>query len=243
MNKIFLSFIGIMIPFIGTTLGSGFVFFLKSKLNIKIEKLLMGFTIGVMLSASIFSLLIPSIELSNSYIKVSIGFILGFLFLIIINLIVSKIESNKLDMLMLSVTIHNIPEGMAVGVCFAGFLSMNSSISIIECMLLSICIAIQNIPEGMVISMPLKLKNKTKLESFIYGVLSGVVEPLFAFITILLLDYVVPLLPYFLSFASSAMIYVIIEELVPSMDENKSILGIIGVLIGFLIMMILDLAI
>ena len=239
MSKVLISIIGIMIPFIGTTLGSSFVFFLKKELNKKIEKVLIGFAIGVMLSASIFSLLIPSISLSNnSWIKPSIGFILGFLFLIITN----KIENKKIDMLMFSVTLHNIPEGMAVGVCFAGFLSNNSSISLIECMILSLGIALQNIPEGSIISMPLISKGKTKFKSFILGMMSGIVEPVFGFITIILLKIVVPLLPYLLSFASSAMIYVIISELIPSMNEDENNFGLTGVLIGFVIMMILDLS-
>ena len=146
-------------------------------------------------------------------------------------------------MLLFSVTLHNIPEGMAVGVCFAGFLAGNAGIDLLEAMLLAIGIAIQNIPEGAIISMPLKIEGKSKKKSFIYGVLSGIVEPISAFITMLLLNIIVPLLPYLLSFAAGAMIYVVIEELVPEIHMgNKSKLGVIGVTIGFIIMMILDVA-
>ena len=238
MNKIINCFLGIIIPLIGTTIGSSLVFFISKKLNKKIENLLIGLSIGIMLAASIFSLLIPSIEIAQernilSYIPASIGLILGFIFLISINKITKRLNDKKMDMLMFSVTIHNIPEG------FAGYLT-ESNISLMECMLLSIGIALQNRPEGSIISIPLLLKDKTKFKSFVYGFLSGVVEPLFAFLTILLLNIVVPLLPYLLAFASGAMIYVIIEELVPSMNKNDY--GLLGVLIGFIIMMILDLS-
>ncbi|MBR4177872.1 MAG: ZIP family metal transporter [Bacilli bacterium] len=228
------SVIGILIPFIGTSIGSALVFFLKDKINNKLNKMMIGFAIGVMLSSSIFSLLIPSIEMSNNAIIVSIGFILGFLFLIIINKI-----NFKSDKLILSVTIHNIPEGMAVGVCFAGYLSNSSLISLSASFALAIGIALQNIPEGAIISLPLKIKGSSKIKSFIYGVLSGIVEPIASIITIVILNSVVKTLPYLLSFASGAMIYVIFDELVYEMD-NKNNIGIIGILIGFLIMMILD---
>jgi len=236
------SLLGILIPLVGTSLGSAFVFFLKSKINNKINKLMIGFAIGVMLAASIFSLLIPSIEMSKiKYLSPSIGFACGFIFLIIINTIVNKLENNKkIDMLIFSVTLHNIPEGMAVGVCFAGYLLNSDMITLTACMLLSLGIAIQNIPEGAIISMPLRLKGKSKTKSFIYGVLSGIVEPIFSLITVLLLDLIVPILPYLLSFASGAMMHVVIEELIPEMHEGKSNYGIIGVLIGFIVMMILD---
>ena len=247
MSNFLYCVLGIMIPFIGTSLGSSFVFFLKEKLNKNIEKLLIGFAIGVMIAASIWSLLIPSINLSNnmgklSFIPASIGFIVGIVFLIVINKVSDRFEKNgKIDMLLFSVTIHNIPEGMAVGVIFAGFLSKTGSVSLIDAMLLSLGIALQNIPEGAIISMPLKLKGKNKCKSFIYGMLSGIVEPIFAFITIVLLNLVVPLLPYLLSFAAGAMMHVVIEELVPQMHENKNgSVGIIGVMLGFVIMMILD---
>ena len=226
------SLLGILIPFIGTSLGSSFVFFLKDKVNDKTNRLMIGFAIGVMLASSIFSLLIPSIETSHeNAIVVSIGFIMGFIFLILINKI--NIKSDKL---MLGVTIHNIPEGMAVGVCFAGYLT--NIISLSSAMILSLGIAIQNIPEGSIISMPLKSKGNSKSKSFIYGVLSGIVEPIASLITILMLNIVVPILPILLSFASGAMIYVIFDELIYELDNDNY--GIYGILIGFLIMMILD---
>ncbi len=246
MNKYLISLIGIIIPFIGTTLGSSFVFFLRNKLNIKVEKVLIGFAIGVMLSASFFSLLIPSIEMASEmniikWIPASIGFILGIVFLIVINSITSKVSNKKIDMLMFSVTIHNIPEGMAVGVIFASFLSNTTNVALIEAFILSISIALQNIPEGSIISLPYKMKGNSKTKSFIYGMLSGIVEPIFSILTIILLNVVVPLLPYLLSFAAVAMIYVIIDELVYEMNkECKSNCGMIGFLLGFVIMLILD---
>ena len=233
MNLIY-SLIGIIIPFIGTSLGSSFVFVLKDKLNFKIEKLIIGFAIGVMFASSIWSLILPSIEMSKNIIPTVVGLTSGFLFLIIIN----KITDNN-DTLMFSVTLHNIPEGMAVGVCFAGYLV--SSVTLVSAFLLSIGIALQNIPEGAIISIPLKLKGENKYRSFIYGVLSGIVEPIASILTIILLKLIVPLLPYLLSFAAGCMIFVCIEELVPRMHEkDNSSYGIIGVLIGFLLMMILD---
>ena len=249
MNNIFFCIIGIIIPFIGTAFGSSFVFFLKNSINDKIQKCMIGFAIGVMLSASIWSLIIPSIEMAKEnniieWIPASVGFVLGFIFLIIINKIVDKNKTkNSFDMLMFSVTLHNIPEGMAVGVCYASFLLTKSNISLINSTLLSIGIALQNIPEGAIISLPLKIKGNSKKKSFNYGVLSGIVEPISALITIVLLNYIVPLLPYLLSFAAGAMIHVIIEELVPEMqDNNKSSYGIISVAIGFILMMILDIS-
>ena len=230
--------LGILIPLFGTSIGSSFVFFLRNELNDNVHKLMIGFSIGVMLASSFFSLLLPSIELTNnSWIPCSVGFIFGFLFLIVISKIANIYDSY--NMLMFSVTLHNIPEGMAVGVAFAG--SLVGSITFLEALLLSIGIAIQNIPEGSIISIPLKVKGLSKLKSFYYGFLSGVVEPLFSLITILLLNYIVPILPYLLSFASGAMIYVIFEELSVQIHENNnSFYGIIGIVIGFVLMMILD---
>ena len=239
MNDFLYAIIGIIIPFIGTSIGSSFVFFIKNEFNKKIEKLLIGFAIGVMISASFFSLIIPSIELSSNYkyiwLPTSIGFALGFVFLIFIK----KYTSHK-DMLSLSVLLHNLPEGMAVGVVFASFLS--GGICLMEAFIVSLGIAIQNIPEGSIISMPQMIKGKTKGKSFINGVLSGMVEPISAFITILLTKLVVPFMPYFLSFAAGCMIFVVINELSFEMHEEKNQTGIIGVMIGFIIMMILDIA-
>lgn len=250
MSDLLYSIFGILIPFLGTTLGSFFVFFLKNKINNTINKIMIGFAIGVMLAASIWSLILPSINLAFKQgliasLPASIGLMFGVLFLIIINYYADNLKhkenDKKINMLLFSVTLHNIPEGMAVGVCFAGFLSGDANIILLEAMLLAIGIAIQNIPEGAIISIPLKMKGLSRKKSFLYGVLSGIVEPIAALTTILLIKIVVPILPYLLSFAAGAMIYVAIEELVPEMhQESKSPWGIIGVIIGFIIMMSLD---
>ena len=252
MNDLLYSIAGIMIPFIGTSLGSSLVFFLKKTMNEKVQKMIVGFAAGVMIAASVWSLILPAVEMAEkqgviTWIPATIGFVAGVVFLLITNHIAENIEKKqngkKLNMLLFSVTLHNIPEGMAVGVCFAGFLAGNAGIGLFEAMLLAIGIAIQNIPEGAIISMPLKMEGQSKKDAFMYGVLSGVVEPISAFITILLLNIIVPLLPYLLSFAAGAMIYVVIEELVPEIHTgNKSKLGVIGVTIGFVIMMVLDIA-
>ena len=252
MENILYSIAGILIPFVGTSLGSCLVFFLKKNMNEKFQKMIVGFAAGVMIAASVWSLILPSVEMAEvqgniPWLPATIGLVAGIIFLIIINKCAEKIESKtnkkKLNMLLFSVTLHNIPEGMAVGVCFAGFLSGNVGITLFEAMILSIGIAIQNIPEGAIISIPLKMESESKGKAFLYGVLSGVVEPIAAIITLLLINIVVPLLPYLLSFAAGAMIYVVVEELVPEMHSGKkSSLGIIGVTLGFVIMMILDIA-
>ena len=252
MNDILYSIVGVLIPFIGTTLGSGFVLFLKKNLNEKIQKLIIGFAAGVMIAASIWSLILPSSELARKqgiidWLPPAIGFIFGIAFLIETNSVAEKIakkkNGKKLNMIMFSVTLHNIPEGMAVGVCFAGFMAGNVGITLMAAMALSIGIALQNIPEGAIISIPLKLQGMGKGKSFLYGILSGLVEPIAAIITIMLLNIIVPLLPYLLSFAAGAMIYVVTEELVPEMHNSKrSVLGVIGVTIGFVIMMVMDMA-
>lgn len=252
MKNILYSIVGILIPFIGTSLGSSFVFFLKKKMPEEVQKMTVGFASGVMIAASVWSLIIPSVEMAEkqgiiSWIPATVGFILGVLFLIIINKLAENIEKKKnkkkLNMLMFSVTLHNIPEGMAVGVCFAGFLSGNAGIVLAEAFVLSLGIAIQNIPEGAIISMPLKLEGKNKGKAFLYGVLSGIVEPIAAIFTILLLNIVVPILPYLLSFAAGAMIYVVAEELIPEMHIGKKTSnGVLGLTLGFVVMMILDIA-
>lgn len=252
MNSILYSIAGILIPFIGTSLGSSFVFFMRNKMNEKIQKMTIGFAAGVMIAASIWSLILPAVEMAEkqgkiAWIPATVGLVFGVCFLLIINKLAENFESKKngkkINMLLLSVTLHNIPEGMAVGVCFAGFIAGNAGIGLLEAMLLAIGIAIQNIPEGAIISMPLKMQGVNKGKAFLYGVLSGIVEPIAAFITILLIKIVVPVLPYLLSFAAGAMIFVVIEELVPEMHSGKkSKLGVIGVTIGFAIMMILDIA-
>ena len=252
MNNILYSIAGIMIPFIGTNLGSFLVFFLRNNLNEKIQKMIVGFAAGVMIAASVWSLIIPSVEMAEvqgkiAWIPATIGLLLGVVFLLIINKLAEKIENKnggkKLNMLLFSVTLHNIPEGMAVGVAFAGFLVGNTGIGLMEAMLLAVGIAIQNIPEGAIISIPLKIEGMNKTKAFTYGMLSGLVEPIASVITVLLINIVIPILPYLLSFAAGAMIYVVIEELVPEMHiGTKSRLGVVGVTIGFIIMMALDIA-
>lgn len=241
--------LGILIPFVGTCLGSFFVFFLKKDLDPKFHKIMSGFASGVMIAASIWSLIIPSVELAESqyrmvWIPAVVGLLLGVIFLIFVNKVSDKIQSNSgkgINMLMFSVTLHNIPEGVAVGVCFASVLSGNIGVSLLSAIILAVGIAIQNIPEGAIISMPMQLDGVSKKRSFLTGVMSGIVEPIASLITIILINIVVPLLPYLLAFAAGAMIYVVIEELIPEMHSgNKSFLGIISVIIGFSIMMILD---
>ena len=241
--------LGILIPFFGTCLGSFFVFFLKKEINPNFQKIMTGFASGVMIAASIWSLIIPSVEMAESnykmvWIPAVVGLLLGVIFLIFVNRISDRIQNSSgkgINMLMFSVTLHNIPEGMAVGVCFASVLSGNVGVRLLSAIILALGIAIQNIPEGAIISMPMKLDGVSKKKAFLTGVMSGVVEPIASLITIALINFIVPLLPYLLSFAAGAMIYVVFEELVPEMhDGNKSFWGIISVIIGFSVMMILD---
>ena len=252
--------IGIMLPFFGTILGASCVYLLKDKLNNRLEKFLLGFASGVMIAASIWSLLIPAIDLAKESIKISwlpasIGFLLGIAFLLTLDYLIphlhkdSKIQEGpkanlkKTTMLILAVTLHNIPEGLAVGVVFAGLLAGNNIITLSGALALSIGIALQNFPEGAIISMPLKTEGLSKNKSFLYGVLSGIVEPIAAFLAILLTSLVTPILPYFLSFAAGTMIYVVVEELIPdSHTGTHSNLSIVGVALGFVLMMILDIA-
>ena len=252
--------IGLLIPFLGTTLGAAMVFLMRNKLNEKIEKVLLGFASGVMVAASVWSLLIPSIDMAKeqniiAWLPATIGFVLGIIFLLILDNIIPhlhvkskepeglKSKLGKSAMMVLAVTLHNIPEGMAVGVTLAGAISGNTSITMAGALALSLGIAIQNFPEGAIISMPLKEEGNTKGKSFLYGTLSGIVEPIFGSITILLTSLVVPILPYLLSFAAGAMIYVVIEELIPESQVGKhSNLGTIGFAFGFILMMILDIA-
>lgn len=253
-------FLGLLIPFLGTTLGSAMVFLMKDKMNNKVEKLLLGFASGVMIAASIWSLLIPSLEMAEeqekiSWIPATIGFLFGVIFLLILDSVIPhlhlksdepegiKSKLKKTTMMVLAVTLHNIPEGMAVGVTFAGALIENTGITMAGALALAIGIAIQNFPEGAIISMPLRSEGTSKSKSFLYGTLSGIVEPIGAIITILLTNAVVPILPYLLSFAAGAMIYVVVEELIPELQTGEhSNIGTIGVAIGFVIMMILDVA-
>lgn len=252
--------IGILIPFLGTTLGAALVFFMKKKVNNKLEQVLMGFAAGVMIAASLWSLLIPAIEMAQkqgcvSWMPPAIGFTLGILILLVIDKILPYLENFKIKkdrivtkakkttMLVLAVTLHNVPEGMAVGVVFAGLLSGESGITYAGAMALAIGIAIQNFPEGSIISLPLNSEGMSKPKAFIYGTLSGVVEPIGAGFTILLTNLVVPILPYILAFAAGAMIYVAAKELIPETQNNKDAdFGIVGLCLGFAIMMILDVA-
>ncbi|MCI5839191.1 MAG: ZIP family metal transporter [Peptoniphilaceae bacterium] len=253
--------IGLLIPFIGTTLGSFCVFFMKDKeLNGKTQKTLSGFAAGVMVAASIWSLLIPSMEMSNkmgkfSRIPSAVGFMIGIIFLLILDNIIPhlhvdskkpegiKASFKKTTMLVLAVTLHNIPEGMAVGVSYAGFIEGFGNVTITSAFVLSIGIAIQNFPEGAIISMPLHSQGESKLKAFVNGTLSGAVEPVAAVLTILLTHILVPFLPYLLSFAAGAMMYVVVEELIPEATgegESHTNLGTIGFSLGFCLMMILD---
>lgn len=251
---------GILIPFIGTTLGSACVLFMKNNLNDKVRKALTGFAAGVMVAASIWSLIIPAIEQSSdmgklSFIPAFVGFWCGIIFLLILDETIPhlhlnsnhvegpKVQLKKTTMLVLAVTLHNIPEGMAVGVVFAGVLSGESEITMMGAMVLAIGIAIQNFPEGAIISMPLKSEGVGKGKAFLYGAASGAVEPIAALLTVLVSGFIIPALPYLLSFAAGAMIYVVVEELIPEMSEGKhSNIGTILFSLGFTVMMMLDVA-
>ncbi|MCM1188919.1 MAG: ZIP family metal transporter [bacterium] len=248
------------IPFLGTALGSAMVFFMRRKMRPGLEKLLLGFASGVMIAASIWSLLIPAIELSEeqgkaAWLPASAGFLLGMGFLLLLDSFVPHIHIDsekpegvksglkKTSMLVLAVTLHNLPEGMAVGVTFAGAMLGNTGITVAGALTLSVGIAIQNFPEGAIISMPLCGAGATKRKAFLYGLLSGAVEPVGSILTILLASRVVPVLPYLLAFAAGAMIYVVVEELIPeSQSGEHTNIGTVGVAAGFVLMMILDVA-
>lgn len=250
----------LLIPFLGTTLGSALVFFIKNKINEKLQRLMLGFAAGVMLAASVWSLLIPSIDMAQqqgvvSWVPALAGFMLGIAFLLVLDSLIPHLHlnSNKPEgvkaslsdntMLLLAVMLHNIPEGMAVGVIFAGCLLDNTGITIAGAFSLAIGIAIQNFPEGAIISMPLNAGGFSKPKSFALGVVSGVVEPIGALLTIMFAEITTPILPYFLSFAAGAMVYVITEELIPESQSGKhSNIGTVGVAVGFMLMMILDTA-
>lgn len=252
--------IGIIIPLMGTILGSAMVFFLKNSMKPALQKVLLGFASGVMIAASVWSLLIPAINMAEEsgaipWVPAVVGFLSGMGFLLLLDNIIPHLHMNsdkpegrksklgKSLMLVLAVTLHNIPEGMAVGVVFAGVASGNTAISISGAFALAIGIAIQNFPEGAIISMPLIGNGMSKRKAFSYGVLSGIVEPVGAIITILLTSLVTPILPYILAFAAGAMVYVVVEELIPEAQTGEhSNIGTIGVAIGFSLMMILDVA-
>ena len=252
--------LGLLIPFIGTSLGSACVFFMRKELGPKVQKALTGFAGGVMVAASIWSLIIPAMEQSASLGKLSFlpsvaGFWLGILFLLILDTVIPHLHMfaektegpasrlRKTTMMVLAVTLHNIPEGMAVGVVYAGLLSGNSSITAGGALALALGIAIQNFPEGAIISMPLCAEEGRKGKAFFYGVLSGAVEPAGAFLTIVAAGLLVPAMPYFLSFAAGAMIYVVVEELIPEMSSGEhSNVGVVMFSLGFTLMMALDVA-
>ncbi len=252
--------LGIFIPFAGTTLGSAMVFFMKKEMNQRLQKLLLGFASGVMIAASVWSLLIPAIGMAEdaggiAWIPAAAGFLLGMGFLLVLDTVTPHLHFTeekpegmpshlkKTTMLVLAVTLHNIPEGMAVGVTFAGAMAGNGALTLAGAFALSVGIAIQNFPEGAIISMPLKGQGISRTRAFAYGTLSGIVEPAAAFITILLTGLVVPFLPYLLAFAAGAMIYVVVEELIPEAQEGAhSNIGTVGVALGFVLMMILDVA-
>ena len=255
MQEIFLIIIGIILPFVGTTLGAATVFFLKKDLTHKGKRLLLGFAAGLMFAASIWSLIIPAIEMSQNFGKLSwlpaaIGLILGCVFFIGVDIILANLEekifkkthntTKENAMLIFAITLHNFPEGMAVGVAFAGLLSGNSMLGLSATLALSIGIAIQNFPEGAAVSLPIASEGKSKLKAFLIGMLSGLVEPISAIITILISGFITPILPYLLAFSAGAMIYVVVEELVPQIQDKSSKIGTIGIFIGFSIMMILD---
>mgnify|MGYP000366561018 FL=1 len=254
-------FIILAIPFIGTSLGSAMVFFLKKRIAPKFEKMLLGFAAGVMIAASVWSLLIPSIDMSKGssapeWLAALVGFLAGIFFLLLLDTVIPHmhIESrnqegirtnsiSKTTMMLFAVTLHNIPEGMSVGVAFAGAMMKDSGITATAAMALAIGIAIQNFPEGAIISLPLHAGGASRKKSCFLGIMSGVVEPIGAVLTVIFAGIAVPLLPYLLSFAAGAMIYVVTEELIPESQNGKhSNIGTIGVAIGFTLMMVLDVA-
>lgn len=251
---------GLMIPFIGTSLGAAGVFFMKKTMSMNVQKALTGFAAGVMVAASIWSLIIPAMDQAADMGKLAFlpavaGFWIGIFFLLLLDHVIphlhlhsdkaegQKSQLQKTTMLVLTVALHNIPEGMAVGVVYAGLLSGNEQITIMGALALSLGIAIQNFPEGAIISMPLRATGVKKSKAFLYGMLSGIVEPIAALLTILATSFIEPALPYLLSFAAGSMVYVVVEELVPEMAEGEhSNIGTIFFAVGFTVMMSLDVA-
>ena len=251
--------LGLLLPFAGTTLGAAAVFFLKREIGSKVQKMLLGFASGVMIAASVWSLILPSAELAKEagtpeWLPPAVGFAAGMLFLLLLDSVVphqhldsdtpeghkSSLGKNKL--LFLSVTLHNIPEGMAVGAVFAGLIAAGEEISVASALSLSVGIALQNFPEGAIVSMPMKGQG-TRGKAFLYGFLSGAVEPVAALVTVAFSGIILPVLPYLLSFAAGAMVYVVVEELIPeSQSGEHSNIATVGVMLGFVVMMILDMA-
>ena len=251
---------GLLIPFLGTALGSMMVLFMKNSIKDSVQRVLAGFAAGVMVAASIWSLLIPAMEQSSekmgrlAFVPAVVGFCMGILFLLFLDMVIPHMHLDesvegpqnslkKTTMLVLAVVLHNIPEGMAVGVVYAGWLAGNETISISGALALSLGIAIQNFPEGAIISMPLHANGISKGRACCQGILSGIVEPVAGLVTILLSSLIIPFLPYLLSFAAGAMMYVVVEELIPEMTEGEhSNSGTLSFMIGFSLMMALDVA-
>ena len=254
---------GLLIPFIGTSAGAACVFFLKKDLKADVQRALTGFAAGVMVAASIWSLIVPAIEQSEdkgrwAFLPAFIGFWLGILFLLLLDHVIPhlhrsidqedqvegpKAKLNRTLMMVLAVTLHNIPEGMAVGVVYAGLVSGSANITAGGALALALGIAIQNFPEGAIISMPLHAEGKSKTSAFLLGTLSGIVEPIGSLLTIFASSLLVPYMPYLLSFAAGAMMYVVVEELVPEMAQGEhSHVGVLLFTVGFTLMMALDVA-
>lgn len=252
--------LALLIPLAGTTLGAAMVFLLNEKLSERLEKALLGFAAGVMIAASVWSLLLPSIELAEAQQVTAwgpalVGFLLGVGFLLLLDVLIPHLHKGsdrpeglpvklpRTTMMLFAVTLHNIPEGMAVGVAFAGAAAENAGISMTGAMALSLGIAIQNFPEGAIVSLPLEGEGMSRRKAFLCGMLSGVVEPVAGFLTVLFVSRMLVLLPYLLAFAAGAMLYVVIEELIPEAQAGEhSNLGTIGAAAGFALMMVLDVA-
>lgn len=248
MNKEFYACLGMMLPFLGTSLGAAAVFMFSKRFDGIMKKALVGFAAGIMIAASVWSLLIPSVEMANSWFPGCVGLILGILSLMAFDKLLSKLQNKTLDdifgdsfMLVFSITLHNIPEGMAVGVVIAGMLKGVEYITPLSALMLSAGIAAQNIPEGAIVSSPMAARGMKKGKSFLCGVMSGVVEPVASIFTVVLTSFVQPILPYILSFAAGAMLYVVVEELIPEIHEDeKHASGIVGFALGFALMFTLD---
>lgn len=253
----FAVFQGIMIPFVGTSLGAACVFFLHGSIGDRLRRGLTGFAAGIMVSASFFSLLLPSLQQSAkmgrfAFLPAVIGFLVGMLFLLVLDIVIPHMHLNQSEegvktglsrttKLLFAVTLHNLPEGMAAGIVYAGWMYGNDEISLVSALILAIGIALQNFPEGAIVSMPLRAEGMSKWKTFLYGVLSGVVEPIGAILTIYAAGFFLPVLPYLLSFAAGAMFYVVVEELIPDMIEGKHMnTGTICFAAGFVLMMALD---
>lgn len=252
--------LGLLIPLAGTSLGAGMVFFVRRALDEKFQKILLGFASGVMIAASMFSLILPAIDMAEAqgivkWVPALVGFLAGIGFLLLLDVLIPHLHLgadvpegrpahlSKSAMLLFAVTLHNIPEGMAVGVVFAGVLAGNAGISLASALVLSIGIALQNFPEGAIISLPLRANGLSRARAFAYGTLTGVVEPVAAGLTILLTGIMIPILPYLLCFAAGAMVYVVVEELIPEAQQGEhSNIGTIGTALGFALMMVLDIA-